>query len=362
MRSATRLLPAMPLLLVSCCDSLAAQSPDWQLAIGGNFHYDWLRTDENDTLNQIGGVRRSRLSLALKAPAGFDAKLEYDVFPNTWTDAFARWRGQGHSVRIGQFKQPMFLEELTSDRYTMFLEQGMPSSFALARRLGAEYSYATPQWRLGASAYDGNLRGQLQGTGVVGRVVYTPWADPGHVLHVGLSLGSESPDGGSARFSSRVEASGIGRTRLDTGTLAGVDRIRRSGVEALWINGPWTVQAEYLHSQLSRDGAADAGLHGWYAEAGWFASGDHTSYKDGAIDAPDIGEDGRALELAARVSQLDLDDNGVRGGDSTNFSLGANWYLSKHVRLTANYVHVDGERRDVPVEPDILEARVMLTF
>lgn len=362
MRSAPWLLPALPVLLMSCGDSLAAQSPDWQLAIGGNFHYDWLRTDENDTLNQIGGVRRSRLSLALKAPAGFDAKLEYDVFPNTWTDAFARWRGQGHSVRIGQFKQPMYLEELTSDRYTMFLEQGMPSSFALARRLGAEYSYATPQWRFAASSYDGNLRGQLQGTGVVTRVVYTPWADPGQVLHLGLSLGSESPDGDSARFSSRVEASGIGRTRLDTGTLAGVDRIRRSGVEALWIHGPWTLQGEYLRSDLSRNSAADSGLDGWYAEAGWFVSGDHTSYKDGAIDAPDIGEDGRALELAVRVSELNLDDGTVRGGDSRNFSLGANWYLSKHVRLTANYVHVDGERRDVPVEPDILEARVMLTF
>lgn len=362
MRSVVPALPALPLLLAICCDPLAAQSSDWQVAVGGNFHYDWLRTDENDSLEQIGDVRRSRLSLALKAPAGVDAKLEYDVYPNVWTDAFVRWRGQGHSVRVGQFKQPMFLDELTSDRYTLFQEQGMAASFALARRLGAEYSYATPQWRLGASAYDGNLRGQLKGAGIVGRVVYTPWAEAGRVLHFALSAGSENPDNDSARFSSRVEASGIGRTRLDTGTLSGVDRILRSGVEALWINGPWTVQGEYLQSQLSRDSAADAGLHGWYVEAGWFVSSDHTSYKDGAIDAPDIGEDGRALELAARVSQLDLDDNGVRGGNSTNFSLGANWYLSKHVRLTANYVHVDGERRDVPVEPDILEARVMLTF
>ena len=37
MRSAPWLLPALPVLLMSCGDSLAAQSPDWQLAIGGNF-------------------------------------------------------------------------------------------------------------------------------------------------------------------------------------------------------------------------------------------------------------------------------------------------------------------------------------
>jgi len=362
MRSACRLLPALPLLMALGCSPLAAQSTDWQASIGGNFHYDWLRTDENGRLEQISDVRRSRLSLALKAPAGFDAKLEFDAHANNWTDAYLRWRDQGHTLRLGQFKQPIYLEELTSDRYTMFMEQGMPGSFALARRIGAEYAYATPAWRLGASVYDGNLRGQLKGAGAVARVVYTPWVEAGRVLHFALSAGSENPDLDNARFSSRVEASGIGRTRLDTGTLAGVDRIRRSGAEALWINGPWTVQGEYLRSDLSRSARADAGLDGWYLQASCFVSGDHTSYKDGAIDAPDIGADGRALELAARVSQLDLDDGDVRGGDSSNFSLGANWYLTRHVRLSANYVHVDGQRREVAVEPDILEARVMLTF
>lgn len=345
-------LPAMP----------ALAGEDWQLSVGGNMQYDWLRTDEDDTLTQFGDVRRSRLSLSLKAPAGLDAKAEFDVFANNWTDAYLRWRGQGHSVKVGQYKQPMFLDELTSDRYTMFMEQGLPGSFALARRLGAEYAWANPQWRAALSVYDGNLRGQLQGAGGVARVVYTPFAQSGQLLHLGLSAGSESPDGDRARFSSRVEASGIGRSRLDTGTLTDVDRIARLGLEALWINGPWTLQGEYVRSELSRTAHADAGLDGWYIGASWFASGDHTKYKDGAIEAPDLGEDGHAFELAARLSSLDLDDGSVRGGNSTNFSLGANWYPNAHVRLTANYVHVDGERRGAPVEPDILEARVMLTF
>lgn len=335
---------------------------DWQFSIGGNMQYDWLRTDENDTLTQFGDVRRSRLSLRLQAPAGIEARAEFDAFGNTWTDAFLRWRGGAHSVRVGQYKQPMFLDELTSDRYTMFMEQGLPTSFALARRLGAEYAWANPHWRAAVSVYDGNLRGQLKGTGAVGRLVHTPFADAGHLLHFALSAGSESPDDDRARFSSRVEASGIGRTRLDTGTLTDVDRIARVGVEALWIEGPWTLQGEYMRSELTRTAHADADLDGWYIGASWFASGDHTRYRDGAIEAPDLGEDGRAFELAARVSSLDLDDGSVRGGDSTNYTLGANWYPNEHVRLTANYVHVDGERRGAAVEPDILEARVMLTF
>lgn len=340
----------------------AAANDPWQLSVGGNMQYDWLRTDENNTLTQLGDVRRSRLSLGINAPGGLDVRAEYDAFDNTWTDVFLRWRGGPHSMRIGQYKQPMFLDELTSDRFTMFMEQGLPSSFALARRLGAEYTWANPQWRASFSAYDGNLRGQLKGMGGVGRVVYTPFSQAGHLLHLGLSLGSESPENERARFSSRVEGSRIGNTRLDTGTLNGVDRINRSGLEALWIKDSWTLQGEYMRGSLSRADGSDADLDGWYIGAGWFVSGDHTGYRDGAIQAPNLGEDGRALELALRISSLDLDDASVSGGDTANFTLGVNWYPNEHVRLTANYVHVDGERRGVGIEPDILQARVMLTF
>ena len=110
MRSASSVLPALPLLMAFCCNPVTAQSTDWQWSVGGNFHYDWLRTDENDTLEQISDVRRSRLSLALKAPAGFDAKLEFDAHANNWTDAYLRWRDQAHTLRLGQFKQPIYLE------------------------------------------------------------------------------------------------------------------------------------------------------------------------------------------------------------------------------------------------------------
>lgn len=359
MRPIARLLLPTALVLAT---TTGASASDWQWAFGGNMQYDWLRTDEDGQLTQLSDMRRSRFSLNMKAPAGFDAKLEYDVHANTWTDAWLRWRSEGHAVRVGQYKQPMFLDELTSDRYTMFMEQGLPASFALARRIGAEYVYALPNWRFSLSGYDGNLRGLQKGAGAVSRVVWTPWAQPGDLLHLALSAGSESPDGDLARFASRAEQSGIGRTRLDTGTLAGVDRIRRTGLEALWIRGPFTVQGEYLRADLSRPDANDSALDGWYAQLGWFVSGDHSAYKDGALDIPDLGEDGRAVEIAARIGELDLDDGSVRGGDTRNYTLGANWYLGKHVRLAANYVHVDGERRGVDVQPDVLEARVMLTF
>jgi len=166
-----RILPCALSLALALHSGSAPAADDWQLAVGGNMQYDWLRTDENGTLTQLGDVRRARLSLNVRAPAGFDARAEFDTFPNAWTDVFLRWRGGPHSLRIGQYKQPMFLDELTSDRFTMFMEQSLPNSFSIARRLGAEYTWANPHWRASFSVYDGNLLGLLKGAGSGGRLV-----------------------------------------------------------------------------------------------------------------------------------------------------------------------------------------------
>lgn len=336
---------------------------DWRWSAAGNTHLDWNRIDDQDQTTSNSGIRRARLAVSLKAPQGFDAKVEYDVYANVWTDMFVRWRpSANHSLRLGQYKQPLYLDELTSDRYTMFMEQGLPSSFAIARRLGLEYGYTDGPWRATVSAYDGNAQGREGGSGLAARLTWAPINNGNSVLHFGLAAASEEPDDRVARFNSRAEASNFSPRRFDTGTITDVSKIRRTGLEALWIEGPWSVQGEYLRSDLSRSGSSDLAFDGWYLETSWFPSGDRRGYKDGAIDRPDLGDDKRAFELALRVSHLNLEDGLVRGGDTTDFTVGATWYVNPNVRLVANYIRVDGERGSAAVDPNILEARIQLSY
>jgi phosphate-selective porin OprO/OprP len=48
-----------------------------------------------------------------------------------------------------------------------------------------------------------------------------------------------------------------------------------------------------------------------------------------------------AVELAIRYSGLDLTDEGIRGGDAQDVSLGINWYVLRNFRAMFNYVYAD---------------------
>ena len=45
---------------------------------------------------------------------------------------------------------------------------------------------------------------------------------------------------------------------------------------------------------------------------------------------------GHALELAARVTGIDVNDDNVRGGTGHMITIGANYYLDRNVRFMVN--------------------------
>lgn len=341
----------------------AASADGWTIAGGGNVQYDWASFDDDvATLEDDDDIRRARLSLTAKLDKALELKAEFDIKPNAWTDVYARWSfAPGHAVRIGQFKQPQYLDELTSDKVTLFMEQASLSAFSLARRLGGEYVYATDTWSLGGTVFGQTLQGLNDGTGVAVRGTWLPLRGDDGFLHLGASASRENPDSDTGRFSTRPEAALSTRRFADTGTLAGVDSIARYGVEALWVHGPWLLQGEALRGTFARD-AGDFDGGGWYVQAGWLPFGQQRGYKNGALDAPKVAFGDTAIELGARYSTIDLDDGGVRGGRQSNWTLGATWWVSSDIRLLANYIRVDSRRRGIDDDPRILEFRAQLAF
>jgi phosphate-selective porin OprO/OprP len=46
-----------------------------------------------------------------------------------------------------------------------------------------------------------------------------------------------------------------------------------------------------------------------------------------------------AWQAACRLSQVDLDDGSIAGGNLIDVTLGLNWYLNTYLRVTTNYIH-----------------------
>lgn len=358
-----------------------------ELAATGNYGYDLNRFSGQGygtaatTFEDDEDFRRKEFGLSLKRKGYYDFAAAYDFQAETWMDVALRVESKplfGRDVgklRIGQFKLPVGFEGYTSTRAGAFLENSLPTqAFYESRRVGAEWAFERPAylWNLGYF-FDADLQGNNPGSTVAMRAAWTPRKQAGHVLHLGVSASEERPDSEingrgelilpSVRWRAKPEASLTAVRLVDSGTLSRVDRIRRGGVEALWIEGPWSLQGEYLRQSTERDaGLPGYSADGYYLFGSWLLTGESRAYSAGNVSNPQPAHGYGAWELLARYSHIDLDSDGIRGGRESNWTLGVNAYFSKYFRLQANYVRVDAKRAGLSADPRVMELRAQFYF
>lgn len=362
--------------------------PRWNLpgehefVLSGNAAYDI-----NEVLGEAGplltdahGWRRREFGFGFKRKGVYDLGASFDFASRTWMDVALRvetraliGRDLGRA-RIGQTKLPLGFEGNTATRNSLFLENALPTqAFYPGRRLGLDWALERPTYLVNAGYYGNDLQGNNRGRVLAGRVAWTPRKAAGDVVHVGLAGTRERPEGeidgrgvtvpASARWRARPEA-GLTSTRLvDSGTLAFAERVERLGVEALWVRGAWSMQAEHMGQRTQRAaGPARYTGDGGYVAASWIVTGESRVYSGGNVANPLPARALGALELTARRSWIDLDDAGIAGGQGRNWTVGANWYPNRHLKLQVNYVRADATRGAARTDIDFLLVRVQTHF
>ncbi|MDF2818093.1 MAG: porin [Stenotrophomonas rhizophila] len=387
-----RLTPLF-IALTALSAPLAASAADWdnwptkvafsdgtELAATANIAYDLNDFSGADAFEDDDAVRRKEFGATLKKKGVYDAMVYYDFQADTWLDVFFRFESKavfGKDIgrfRFGYMKTPVGLDSNTSSRAGSFVETALPvQAFYAGRRTGAEWVLERPQYLMQVGAYGGkDLQGDNPGTTQAVRGVWTPVKAPGDVIHLGLAYSQENPRGyrdgrdvhfnASARLRARPEA-GLTDIRLvDSGSLVTADQIRRTGLEGIYIHGPFSVQAEALRTTVTRDGKPDYTGDGQYVMGSWIVTGESRPYSAGAVANVKPAHDYGAVELLARYSRIDLDDADVFGGRQHDWTVGANWYLTSHFKFQANYVWADASRRGVRTKPEIFELRAQVHF
>ncbi|WP_267221087.1 OprO/OprP family phosphate-selective porin [Dyella silvae] len=333
--------------------------------------------------------RRKYLGLYVRKPGLYDAIAQYDFQANQWADAFVRFRSSGvigqdlGNFRFGYSKTPVGFEGVTSTSATTFIESALPTQAVWeGRRAGIDWAFVRPHFILNIGDYfwRKDLDGNNPGRTWAGRAAWVPINRPGQVVHLGVSASREKLDWAdhgnvppAARLRARPE-DGLSPIRLvDSGNLPYSKSVNRQGFEALWIDGPWSVQGEYLQAQVQHyHGKPDYNVQGFYVFTTWTLTGEARYYSDGNVgDRRYNGRDLQtirpahawgAVELALRYSELDLNDGAITGGKEHDWTVGANWYLGEHLKFQTNYVWAFSDRGRLQVNPHIFEMRAQVYF
>ncbi|MBF0162769.1 MAG: hypothetical protein HQL88_10840 [Magnetococcales bacterium] len=398
--AATASKAAEPAVTVSSEGGLKVKSQDGasEFTVGGRVQVDggFYRDDRADHANGTE-LRRARLDVGGKIEKDWKFKLAFDYADNAVEDkaayiAYGGWKAA--TLKAGLFTPPFTLSEAGSSLFGIFMEEAMlVNAFKPDDRIGIGLESSGDHWSAQMAIFgEGGASNDVddEGSGASARLTWAPIAEKGRLLHLGGTVIYQTPDSAAeagtdrngnrvttdnvtvARFRARPEAH-VGTVRMvDTRTLYNVDSWTSYGLESAAVWGPFSVEGEYVVTQLARDlRQPDLRFGGYYGSVSWFPTGESRNYevKSGGFDRVKPLENFNlktggtgAWELAARYSHLDLADKNVDGGEESNVTFGINWYLNPHLRMMANYVLADAFRGGRHDEPNLLESRVQVDF
>ena len=371
----------------------------FKLKVGGRIMNDWAvySTDE-ELRRQFGRIgdgsefRRARFFMEGSVYGNIKYKFQYDfASSDPFKDAYIQLKKlpMAGNFTVGHFKEPFSLEELTSSKYITFMERSLPNVFSSGRNLGVRLNRSFMDkrataafgfFRQGNPADTSSTFGNSGTYNATTRLTMLPWyVEKGRQLvHLGLSYRHAFHDENERiRFRQRPEAH-LGPRLVETPRFH-VEDVDYFAPEVALVYGPASLQFEWMSALADRPTGEDLHYNGYYIFGSFFLTGEHRPYKtsSGAFNRvkPKKNFDWKggygALELAARYSMLDLNDEDMNGGELSNFTFGVNWYLNPNVRIMLNYVramldeddcYYKGDMGDHCGDADIVQARFQVDF
>ncbi len=352
-------------------------------SITGFFHLDsaWFDQDSLNraTLGDINdglGFRRARLAAVGNVSQDIQFVLEFDFaqsqarFVDVWVQANKTRFG---NVRIGRFRQPFGLSELTSVRELPFLERPLTFTQSPFRQTGVMLfdtnadetgTWAVSGYRFLSDNF-GNVFADSGGYGMATRLTrIVSGSRDDRLLHLGAGYSYNDPGRGVVQLVSTNEVfvaqnPNLGPAGLSVLPIEGVTPFVNTGElsanNVQFLNfelaaslGRLALQGEARFVKVDLTNGPSAVFPGAYAQVRYMLTGETIPYnkKNGVFGriVPDNpwsanGDGNGAWELVGRVSHIDLNDEGITGRRLTDLTAGCNWYLNRYMKIQFNYIH-----------------------
>lgn len=349
--------------------SQAALAQDYPtVEFGGRVQADATYYD-NDKYQYSDGseLRRGRVYWRGNVSEDWDYRAQFEFAGDepTVKDLYLRYRGiENTMISFGHYRPFTGLEILTSSNNATFNERAMVNAFQGDRRMGLGYSRWSDRYTFQSAVFTHEANNAVRGQGVSARFSYRPELAGEQFLHLGLSLGRETDDDDAVRFRARPDSHQDSHRIVNTDVIANVDTLNKVGLEVAYVNGPFSAQAEYIQQEVTRTLGSDLTFDGYYAYVSYFLTEDSRPYSNtsAAFGTVSPSAESGAWEVAARLSNLDLTDQGIAGGEADVVTLGVNYYMTRDIRFAANYIMADSDAVAGDDDPNALQLRVRITF
>jgi phosphate-selective porin OprO/OprP len=348
------------------------RGPELKLLLGGFIQVNFEDSDAfafNGNFGQSAikdrfRLRRARVNLTGDFAEQFDFKVEGDFGQNdgtnnnrtafSGTDIWLNWHQfPGAQIKIGQFKAPFGLDQLTPDTSLYTIERTLPTgAITPDRQIGVQlwgmpFTNIWPRQKDLLTYYAGIFNGNGKNTTVndnnnfmyVGRLESTLFKDvfgKGSFLKLGADvLNSRDDEGVNISQSGNLLVNSDGS--LSPFTLPGADERTAWSVDAWLKLGPFDLIGEYLQENVNGrtvngepPGFADFTTNGFYVTGGYFLI---------------------PKKLQAIVQWQDLNP-GQKGYDGIHSILGGlNYYIhGDDLKVMVNYIHTWSDFRQANPE------------
>jgi len=364
----------------------------WSFKPRGRLQYDVAYVSSPEGISNPGlgfsnELRRARLGVEGTIPGGFGYVFELDFAESRveFTDAILTYRAsQSVGITVGQHNNFQSLEELTSSRFTSFIERAaFTDAFNFERRVGLSANLTSGDLLVQAGAFTDNVNDLNEdadnAAGVDARIVYAP--EIGNTrIHLGASAHWRDNGDLASMVTTRYQQRPLVHTtdvRFIATPALPVETETNFGFEAAAIHGPFHAAGElhWLEADTTTSGLSP-NFFGAYAEIGYFLTGETRGYRGGRWDRTTVrnpvgGENGGlgAFQVNLRYDYLDLNSGTIVGGVQNGLEASLIWIPTDYVRFLINYGHMiyddavipaAGGDRDYSV--DVIGARAQVDF
>ena len=330
------------------------------------------------------------------------------------------------AIKIGNFFEPFGIQGAISSKETRFIgSSNSGEAFGIGRSVGISYTTFADKYYISTGVFGGrigNTNAGDSGYSATVKAVYSPIVEEGMTFHIGGSASYRKPDANGFdsvynddEYNREVVIAAGPEDKFLNGVVNHAGNELKLNAELLGTYGRFMVQSEYYNNKVYRKSnyelqfenstpdmwgwpssaqdlenwygvQRDIEMSGYYVQAGYLLKGSDYTYNSSTayINRPGAG----SIEILARINNTNLNDidgifmqnkfwdanplkasagqtnYSVGGGESTDYSLALNYYVSNNVMFRLNYTYMDIDnvyfREDTKIS--YLKARLQINF